>query len=184
MAAERKNASETPRREHLTLVALYEFEERANELLERLGALNIDTSEASIVRVELSQSGRPVGQPVVPQATPLSPLMRSAVTGVFIGGGAALLIGALLYAAGLLSLPFAQGLFAHAFVSVVVGALIGAMVGALVSAGRKIKRPAVPAPVLQHLASEGFLVVIKMQPHLAEQAEAIARRLGAKEILL
>ena len=184
MAAERKNASEAPRREHLTLVALYEFEERANELLERLGALNIDTSEASIVRVELSQSSRSAVQPVVPQATPLSPLMRYSVTGAFIGSGVALVIGVLLYEAGFLSLPVAKGLFAHAFVSVMVGAIIGALVGALVSAVGKGHRPAVPASVLQHLASEGFLVVIKMPPHLAEQAEAIARRLGAKEILL
>lgn len=184
MAAERKNASDTQRREHLTLVALYEFEERANELLERLGALHIDTSEASIVRVELSQPPRPTGQPALPQAAPLSPLMRSSVTGAFIGGGTALLIGVLLYEAGFLSLPFAQGLFPHAFVSVVIGAVIGAMIGALVSTTKKIHRPPVPAPVLQHLASEGFLVVVKMQPHLAEQAEAIARRLGAKEILL
>lgn len=184
MVAERKDASETPRREHLTLVALYEFEERANELLERLGALSIDTSEASIVRVELSQSARSTGPPALPQATALSPLMRSSVTGAFIGGGVALLIGVLLYEAGFLSLPFAQGLFPHAFVSVVVGTIIGAMIGALVSTTKKINRPPVPAPVLQHLASEGFLVVIKTPPHLAEQAEAIARRLGAKEILL
>lgn len=183
MAAERKNASDTQRREHLTLVALYEFEERANELLERLGALSIDTSEASIVRVELSQT-RTAEPPALPQAAPLSPLMRSSVTGAFIGGGAALLVGVLLYEAGFLNLPFAEGLFSHAFVSVVVGAIIGAMIGALVSTTKKIHRPPVPAPVLQHLASEGFLVVVKMQPHLAEQAEAIARRLGAKEILL
>ncbi len=115
MAAERKNASDTQRREHLTLVALYEFEERANELLERLGALSIDTSEASIVRVELSQSARPTGPPALPQDTPLSPLMRSAVTGAFIGGGAALLIGVLLYEAGFLSLPFAQGSLSACF---------------------------------------------------------------------
>jgi hypothetical protein len=38
--------------------------------------------------------------------------------------------------------------------------------------------------VLQPLGSEGFLVAVKTPPHLAEQAETIARRLGAKEIIL
>jgi hypothetical protein len=131
MAAERKNASEPQRREHLTLVALYELEERANELLERLSALKIDTSEASIVRVELSSAPRAAGSPPLPNAAQLSPLIRYPVTGAVIGSGAALLIGALLYEADLLSLSFAEGLFAHALVSVLIGALIGAGIGVL-----------------------------------------------------
>src|SRR6185295_880703 len=101
MAAERKN-SEMPRQEHLTLVALYELEERANELLERLGALSIDTSEATIIRVELDQSLRASRQPPLPDTAPLSPWIRYLVTGAFIGSGAALLIGLLLYGADLL----------------------------------------------------------------------------------
>jgi hypothetical protein len=37
---------------------------------------------------------------------------------------------------------------------------------------------------MQRLKSSGFLVAVKMAPPLAEQAEEIARGLGAKEILL
>jgi hypothetical protein len=37
---------------------------------------------------------------------------------------------------------------------------------------------------MRRLKSDGFLVAVKMPPPLAEQAEEIARGLGAKEILL
>ena len=184
MAAERKNAGEPQRKEYLTLVALYELEERANELLERLSALSIDTSDATIVRVELSQQPRVTGQPPVPRANHLSVSFRYLVTGAVIGGSTALLIGVVLYEASLLRLTFAEGLFVHAVASVLMGAVIGALIGSLIATAQKVRHPFPPAQVLQHLASEGFLVVIKTPPHLAEQAEAIARRLGAKEILL
>jgi hypothetical protein len=153
-------------------------------LLERLGALSIDTSEATIVRVELRQPPRAAGPLPLPQPKPLSPFIRYPVTGALSSSSAALLIGTLLYEAALWRISFAAGLFGHVFISVLAGAALGAVIGILVAAVKKISQPLPPAQFLQHLASEGFLVVIKTPPHLAEQAEAIARRLGAKEIIL
>jgi len=182
MVAERKNPSESQRKEYLTLVALYELEERANELLDRLSAMGIETDEATIVRVQPPQQPRPMGHP--PEPGTLSPPVRSAVTGAIIGSSAALLIGVALYELGVLSLTFIEGLFLHAFVSTLAGAVAGAAIGALVAATRGRKRPAPAVPPVQSVTREGFLVVIKTPPHLAEQSEAVARRLGAKEILL
>jgi hypothetical protein len=183
MAAERKEASEAPRRDYLTLVALYEQEGRANELLERLAALNIDTSEATIVRVAVG-AGWPQAWPMPSaKAAPLSRLARYAVTGAIIGAAAALLIGAALYETGIWQLPFSTSLFFSAFISALIGAVLGAALGAVTAAIRKVTVPA-PVPPAPGAANDGFLVVVKTPPRLAEQAETIARRLGAKEILL
>jgi hypothetical protein len=184
MAAERKNAGGSRPREHLTLVALYELEERAEELLERLSALSIDTSDATIVRVELNEAQRAAKRTALPRPPSLSPAARSTVTGAILGAAIVLLIGLTAYETGLLSLPFLEGLFAHALTAAMLGGAAGAAVGgALASARKAVARP--PAAPSSHSATgEGFLVVIKAPPHLAEQAEAIARRLGAKEIIL
>lgn len=171
------------------MVALYEMEERTGELLDRLGALGIDTAEATIVRVELNQavtvatemrSGRMSSPPAS-----VSPIARHTVTGAIIGSSILLVIGIALYSAGLLSLGIVEGMFAHALVSAIVGALAGAAIGFissyLASRSRSSNRA---VPEWAQLNRDGFLVAIKMPPGLAEQAEEIARRLGAKEILL
>jgi len=181
MAAERKPAGERGRPEQLTLVALYDEEERTAELLQRLAALGVETGEATTVRVELNQAQRSALH-TPPGAPPLPPVARSAVTGAIVGGGAALLVGVGLYEGGALALPFLRGLFAHAFLSVLLGAALGAGLGALI-----LLAPRARAPVggdLPGVTSDGYLVVVRIAPHLAEQAEEIARLLGAKEILL
>lgn len=174
-------------RENLWLVALYETEERIHELLERLHALGVETEDASIVRVELNDQVRAADRLSVKQ-TQLSPRVRNAVTGAIAGSAILLLAGIGLYEAGLLNLPALAGLPAHAVLFVSLGALLGSVVGALfggvLTATKATPLPQVATDKMQEIASDGYLVAVKMPPHLGEQAEAIARRLGAKQILL
>lgn len=173
-------------RESIWLVALYETEERIHELLERLHALGVETEDASIVRVELNDQVRAADLPL-PQKQ-LSPRARNAVTGAIAGSAILLLAGLGLYEAGLLNLPALAGLPAHAVLFVSLGALLGSLVGALfggvLTAAKAKPLPKVATDKMQEIASDGYLVAVKMPPHLGEQAEAIARRLGAKQILL
>lgn len=172
-------------RESLWLVALYETEERIHELLERLRALGVETEDASIVRVELNDQLRATDLPL-PQKQ-LSPRTRNAVSGAIAGSAILLLVGIGLYEAGLLNLKALGGLPAHAVLFVCLGALLGSLAGALFTTFTKIKAKPLPKAAtdkMQELASDGYLVAVKMPPHLGEQAEAIARRLGAKQILL
>ena len=178
MAAEPHITSRSSQ-QHLSLVALYDREEDASELLDRLAALSVDTSEATIVRVDnrpVSAAGRRA------KAGTLSPVTRSMLSFGIIGGALGFMIGVVGYEIGLLSLAFSIGLFSTALTSTLAGASIGAGIGAVVGAAReKAARvtAATPKP-----ARAGFLVVIKVPLRLAEQAETIARRLGAKEIIL
>lgn len=168
--------------EHIWLVALYEQEPRASELLERLSAIGVDTSEATTVRVEIDDRMR--AAKFSPLNTTLSPLVRGAVTGALLGGTAALVGGSALYSAGWWRLTAVAGLFNHALVCVLIGALIGATTGALLAAVRQQQIARARLAKLPVPKSEGFLVAVKMPPPLAERAEEIARGLGAKEILL
>jgi hypothetical protein len=184
-------------RESLWLVALYETEERIHELLERLHALGVETEEASIVRVELNDQMRASGAPA--SAPPLSQRQRNAITGAIIGSAVLLVAGMGLYESGLLKFAALGALPAHALLFVITGALLGALFGVLFIS---TKSPPLPrtastqnslsqhsrspnnAPAMPDLASDGYLVAVKMPPRLGEQAEAIARGLGAKQILL
>ena len=76
----------TENQEHIWLVALYESEARANELLARLNAIGVDTSDATVVRVEIDDQLRRARYVAVNDSA-LSPLARSAVTGALFGGG-------------------------------------------------------------------------------------------------
>jgi len=187
------HAASGPHRESLWLVALYETEERIHELLARLHALGVETEEASIVRVELNDQIRAAG--TTPLAPPLSVRQRNAISGAIAGSAILLLAGLGLYEAGLLQLSGVQGLSAHALLFVVAGAALGALIGALLKppkpraqAGSRSQAAAPFSPdnpaALSDLTSDGYLVAVKMPPHLGEQAEAIARGLGAKQILL
>lgn len=174
---------QTDNREYIWLVALYEFEARAEELLERLKAIGVDTSEATTVRVEIDDNLRGARYVAVNESA-LSPVARSAVTGALLGGSVALLIGLVVYALGLFMLPVIDGLFNHALFSVVIGASVGALVGSSLSSAKLRKSPQAKLPKMPQPTSEGYLVAVKMPPPLAERAEEIARGLGAKEILL
>lgn len=176
-------ASGSQTKEHIWLVALYEHEARADELLDRLNAIGIDTSEATTVRVEIDDHLRATKYP--PQnSRMLSPITRSAVTGALFGGAISLMMGIVVYGLGLISLRIVQGLFNHAILFVVIGGTIGAVIGAALVSAKQRKREKEPVQKVRQLRSEGFLVAVKMPPALAEQAEEIARGLGAKEILL
>jgi len=170
-------------KEHIWLVALYEMEERAEELLDRLSAIGVDTSEATTLRVEIDDQQRaakfmPAGD------SPLPPTLRSAITGALTGAALALIISLALYSTGLLNVPFIAGLFNHAVACVTAGALIGAFLGSIFGSAKQHKTARAPTAKMRRLKSDGFLVAVKMAPRLAEQAEEIARGLGAKEILL
>jgi hypothetical protein len=186
MVAEKKDAGESQRPHHLTMIALYEREEYAEELLARLSALKVDTSEATIVRVDMTGPPPRSGSSLFSGQSALHPTTRGAVTGAIIGGAIALLIGLWLYEAGVLKLPFLTGLFSHIFISVIAGAIIGTIIGLWAVLLAELLAPAEPPPPVVPPArqSDGFLTVVKIPPHLAEQAETIARRSGAKEIIL
>jgi len=172
------------RKEHIWLVALYEMEERVEELLDRLSAIGVDTSEATTLRVEIDEWQRAAKFRPVPGSSPLPPAARSAITGALTGAALALLIGLALYSAGLLNMPFMVGVFNYAVICVAAGALIGAFFGSIFGSAKQRKIARATGGKIQRLKSSGFLVAVKMAPRLAEQAEEIARGLGAKEILL
>jgi len=183
MMTEQASGSPSETREHIWLVALYEYEVRANELLERLSAIGVDTSEATTVRVEIDDQLRRARYTPVNDSA-LSPAVRNAVAGALLGGSFALLVGLALYALGLFSLPSVIGLFNHSVACVMAGALIGALTGVAVTSAHRKKIPQAKLPNMPQPTSEGYLVAVKMPPSLAERAEEIARGLGAKEILL
>lgn len=169
-------------KEHIWLVALYEMEERAEELLDRLSAIGIDTSEATTLRVEIDDQQRATR--FRPISSPLPPAVRSAITGALTGAALALFIGVALYSIGLLNMPLIAGVFNHAIICVAIGALIGAFFGSIFSSAKQHITARATGAKMRRLKSSGFLVAVKMAPRLAEQAEEIARGLEAKEILL
>lgn len=170
------------RPEHLWMVALYDDEQRTAELLMRLGALGVETSEATIVRVALDDTAA-IEYAAESGGVTVSPPARHALTGAIVGSSAALMMGLLLYGMNLVRLGFVEGLFAHALASALVGAALGALLGvaygvlAGIRRNRKSTAPSGSNP-------NGYLVAVKMSPGVAEQAEEIARHLGAKKILL
>lgn len=168
--------------ENIWIVALYEHESRANELLDRLSAIGVDTTEATTLRVELNDQMR--AAKITPLETPFSITSRSVVAGALIGGVTAFFLGVTLYTVGALKLPYAEGVFHHALASVVAGGILGAMIGAFLGASRQRRVARIPIPQSHMLKSDGYLVTVRMPPPLAERAEEIARGLGAKQILL
>lgn len=171
-------------KERLCLIALFEMEERAEELLDRLSAIGVDTSEATTLRVEIDDQQRAAKFRSISGASPLPPTVRSAISGASTGAAIALLIGLALYSTGRLNMPFIAGLFNHAVICVVAGALIGAFFGSIFGSAKQHRITRATSGKIRRLKSNGFLVAVKMAPRLAEQAEEIARGLGAKEILL
>jgi len=181
---EQASGSPSETREHIWLVALYEHETRAEELLGRLSAIGVDTGEATTVRVEIDDRLRSARYTPVDGNSTLSPVGRAAIAGALLGGSLALLLGLALYVLGLFSLPAVVGLFNHAIACVLAGALFGALAGSAVTSAKQKKSPRAKLPPMPQPTSEGYLVAVKMPPPLAERAEEIARGLGAKEILL
>jgi hypothetical protein len=186
MTANIEQVGRAQRPEHLWMVALYDEEERTAELLVRLEALGVDAGEATIVRVALDEAA--VREATLAADSDPAPSVslraRHAVTGAIIGSSAALLIGVLLYGTRLIRLGFIEGMFAHAVASSVVGALFGAIIGAAIAVFGARGRSAAATSARPASNPSGFLVAVKLPPGLAEQAEAIARHLGAKKILL
>jgi hypothetical protein len=126
------------RQEHLWMVALYELEERTGELLDRLGALGIDTDEATIVRVELDDGAAVAELKAVTSASSKRGTFpagaRYAITGAIIGSSILFLVGVGLYETSILNLGIIRGLFGHALVSALCGAAVGALLGMIAGA--------------------------------------------------
>ncbi len=181
MAAGRDISDAAQQARYLSLVALFEREDDANELLNHLEALNIETSDATIVRVDNSAV-----PPATTSASPsvLSSAQRGALTGAIIGGAIFFLGGIILYESGLLAVPPGGGLASTGFISVLTGAIIGALAGAMIGSAQQKERQRRIAALPPKPTRDGFLVVVKIPLRLAEQCESIARRLGAKEIIL
>lgn len=185
------NEADSTRQEHLWMVALYEREERTGELLDRLGALGIDTDEATIVRVELNDSAAvssalslASGSSSYLRPASTSATVRHSITGAILGSLSVLVIGLSLYSGSLLHLIVIEGMFAHSLVFALIGGALGAVLGMATGLLFDRRGRASAATDWSRLNRDGFLVAIKMPPGLAEQAEEIARHLGAKEILL
>jgi hypothetical protein len=176
-------------KENIWLVALYEQEARADELLDRLSAIGVDTSEATTLRVDLDDRMRAAKITPRPDSSPLSPVARNAVSGALLGGAGSLLSGIILYASDVLKLKIVAGLFNHSLLFVSSGAALGASFGVVFALIRKTRDKdraleMTMIPGIEQVKSDGYLVAVKMPPPLAGQAEEIARGLGAKEILL
>jgi hypothetical protein len=181
MLAEHRHKAGPQASRLLTLIALYEREEDASALLDRLAALNVNTGEATLLRVARGERGgrtKPLTH-LLPSAEQFPAATRYAVTGAILGGALAVLGGFLLYQSSYLNLTFLEGLLAHTLAMVLLGAVLGAALGALLAAARP-DAPLLPPPD----ESDGFLVLVRTPQRLAEQAETIARQLGAKEITL
>jgi hypothetical protein len=177
-----RQAGGSQTKEHIWLVALYEQEARADELLDRLSAIGVDTSEATTVRVEIDDRIRTARYSTLPNGSPMSPVARSAVSGAMLGGACFLVSGIGAYSSGFLAFSAIEGLFNHAFLCFITGAVVGGGIGLFIGSAHGRKRS--QTAEINQPKSEGFLVAVKMPPPLAERAEEIARALGAKEILI
>src|SRR5262249_48528612 len=153
---------------------LYETEERAEELLDRLSAIGIDTSEATTLRVEIDERQRAAKFHPLSGASPLPPTARSAITGALTGAALALLVGLALYSTGLSVMADISN---HAIPCAAAGALIGPFFGSIFGSAKQRNIARGAAGKMQRLKSNGFLVAVKMAPPLAERAEEIARGL-------
>jgi hypothetical protein len=180
MLAERRNNMGPQGGRTLTMVAVYDGEEAANALLDRLAALRINLGEATLVRVAVNDRSRRARSltHLLPVGEDSATATRYAATGAAIGGLIAMLCGLALSYLNFLNLSFLEGLLAHTLAMVLLGVVLGAALGALIATSQPEPLP-VPSP-----ESDGYLVLIRTPRHLAAQAETIARQLGAKQIIL
>lgn len=181
MLAEHPDKTVTQWGRTLTMIAVYEREEEANELLERLAALSVNTGEASLIRIAVNDNGsrRKSVAMLFPYPEHIQSGTRSAAIGSIIGGLIAILISFALYSFNFLNLTLLEGLVAHTLALVVLGAVLGAAIGALMASSQIENNPPLPSPQ----ATDGFLVFVRTPTRLAKEAETIARQLGAKEII-
>lgn len=180
MLAERRNKTWPQGGRTLTMVAVYDGEEAANALLDRLAALRINLGEATLVRIAVRDRSR--------RARSLTHLLsvsensakatHYAAMGAAIGGLIALLSGLALSYVNFLNLSVLEGLLAHTLAMVLLGVVLGAALGALIATSQPEPMPIAPSE------SDGYMVLIRTPRHLAEQAETIARQLGAKQIII
>jgi uncharacterized integral membrane protein len=176
MVAERIQFSPLPHSRYQTLTVLFAQEAEVEDFVARLASFSIESHAVTIIGVAL-------GEPPKRMTGPLStePLKTSRYTtkGILLGGLVALVLGLILYGTNFLRLSFLEALFIHTLALVILGGVIGGAIGAILASVQAQNI----VTTLPPQNTEGFLVTIKMPPHLIPQGEALARELGAKKVI-
>lgn len=173
MVAERIQLSQVARQP--TLLAVFLEESAAESLVARLAELEVEQSRLSVLRVALGNLPTPIHAAAPP------PLLSSryATIGILLGCCFALLIGLSLYATNFLQLSLLEALLVHTLALVILGGVLGGAIGAIWASVQAQKQAALLLPQ----STDGFIVVMKVAPHLTAQCEALARELGARKFL-
>lgn len=176
MVAERIQLSQLPHARQQTLLALFAEESAAESLVARLAECEVDMTQVSVLRIALGHL--PVRIP--PTAPPVVTLSsRYATIGICLGCFVAFLLGLLLYATNFLQLSFLEALLVHTLALMILGGVIGGAIGAIWASVQAQKQAALLLPQ----STDGFIVVMKVEPHLLARCEALARELGAHKFL-
>ena len=176
MVAERINFSPLPQTRYQTLTALFAHEAEAEEFVTRLPSFNIEPRAVTIIGVAL---GEPLKRMNGPLNTGPLDSARYMTKGILLGSLVALLLGLILYSTNFLRLSFLEALFIHTLALIILGGVIGGAIGAILASVQAQNI----VTTLPPQNTEGFLVTIKMPPHLISQGEALARELGAKKVI-
>ncbi len=176
MVAERIQFSPLPQARYQALTALFAHEAEAEGFVACLTSLNLEPRAVTIIGIAL---GAPPKRMNGPRNT--GPLNSSRYTtkGILLGCLVALLLGLILYGTNFLRLSFLEALFIHTLALIILGGVIGGALGAILASVQAQNI----VTTLPPQNTEGFLVTIKMPPHLIPQGEAIARELGAKKVI-
>jgi hypothetical protein len=174
MVAERIQLSQVARQP--TLLAVFLEESAAENLVARLAELEVEPAGVSVLRVALGN----LPTRIHPVASPPAGLSsRYATIGILLGCFFALLIGLSLYATNFLQLSLLEALLVHTLALVILGGVLGGAIGAIWASVQAQKQAALLLPQ----STDGFIVVMKVAPHLTAQCEALARELGARKFL-
>ena len=176
MVAERLNFSPLPQACYQTLMALFAHEAEAEGFVARLISLNLEPRAVTIIGVAL---GEPPKRMSVTRNIGSLNASRYTTKGILLGCLVALLLGLILYGTNFLRLSFLEALFIHTLALVILGGVIGGAIGAILASVQAQNI----VTTLPPQNTEGFLVTIKMPPHLIPQAEALAHELGAKKVI-
>ena len=176
MVAERIQFSPLPQTRYQTLTALFAHEAEADGFVARLTSLSIEPRAVTIIGVALGEPPKRMTGPL--NAGPLNS-SRYTTKGILLGGLVALILGLILYGTNFLRLSFLEALFIHTLALVILGGVIGGAIGAILASVQAQNI----VTTLPPQNTEGFLVTVKMPPHLIPQGEALARELGAKKVI-
>lgn len=176
MVAERIQFSPLPQTRYQTLTALFAQEAEAEAFVARLASFNIEPRAVTIIGVALGEPPKRMNGLL--NTRPLNSSSYT-TTGILLGSLVALLLGLILYSTNFLRLSFLEALFIHTLSLIILGGVIGGAIGAILASVQAQNI----VTTLPPQNTEGFLVTIKMPPHVVPQGEALARELGAKKVI-